>query len=116
MSLSVVGSCGRVLVGGIMFSFGSAITAMLSSMLSRGVGDACLLDGSTGIVVDTSPRLVSMLLGDCSLTMVCGADCRLCGWVAVYLGGASLGVYGGAFMFISGYSEEGWVIDGSSVW
>ena len=105
------------------------MTAMLSSMFKRGVGDDCLLDGSHGMVVVTSPRFSNSLLGDCSLTAVCVGGLLICGCFAEYLGGGPLGVYGGgagvyggAFMFISGYSDGGCVacpscvIDGSSVW
>ena len=113
----------------MMFWLGPAMTAMLSSMFNRGVGEDCLLEGSHGTVVVTSPRFSNSLLGDCSLTAVCVGGLLLCGcgveclgWgpLAVYGGGA--GVYGGAFMFISGYSDGGCVarpscvIDGSSDW
>ena len=101
----------------IIFWLGPGMTVISSSMFNRVAGDACLLEGSRGTVVVTSPMSSNSLLGDCSLTAVCVGGCLLCVWgawflgagsVAVYAGGY-LGVFGGIPMFISGYSDGGCV-------
>ena len=105
----------------IMFWLGPGMTVISSSMFSSGAGDVCLLDGSWGTVVVTSPMFSNSWLGDCSLTIVCVGGCLLivggiwllgAGSVAVYAGGnlgGSIGVPGGMLMFTSGYSDGGCV-------
>ncbi len=101
----------------MMFWLGPGMTVMSSSMFNRVVGDCCLLEGSHGTVVVTNPMFSNLLLGDCSLTAVwvggrlfCvwGVGCLGAGSLGVYAGGYA-GVYGGAPMFISGYSDGGCV-------
>ena len=101
----------------MMFWLGPGMTVMSSSMFNRVVGEGCLLEGSHGMVVVTSPMFSNSLLGDCSLTAVWVGGCLFCVWGTWFLGAGSVGVYAGGYlgvcvgppMFISGYSDGGCV-------